>query len=66
MKTIEQYSLEIQDLLPKFYDFEERKSIAEFYIKEILDFNNTEYLLKKSEVLSSEEFLKLENKRQIN
>jgi len=55
--------LEIQDLLPKFYDFEERKSIAEFYIKEILDFNNTEYLLKKSEVLSSEELLKLENKK---
>ncbi|MCK9255370.1 MAG: peptide chain release factor N(5)-glutamine methyltransferase [Bacteroidales bacterium] len=63
MKTIKQYGLEIQNLLPDFYDFNEKKSISEFFIKEILNLSNTEYLLKKNDLLSKQELLKLENKK---
>lgn len=63
MITLKNYIKQLETCLSKLYSEQEAGSIAEFFVCELLCFNRTEFLLKRIELLSEQDFDLLETGR---
>ncbi|MBN2776586.1 MAG: peptide chain release factor N(5)-glutamine methyltransferase [Bacteroidales bacterium] len=63
MITLKNYIKQLETCLSKLYSEQEAGSIAEFFVCELLGFNRTEFLLKRTELLSEQDFDLLETGR---
>jgi release factor glutamine methyltransferase len=63
MITLKQYINQLENSLYKLYSEQEAVAITEFFVCEVLDLNRTEFLLKRNELLSDQNFAILEDGR---